>query len=282
MMKLIIIKHMISQNLESSKEKQSESKNEPLFVYDGKTYYGNREKVYKNIHVLKESYDILDIDDNDLVVLNPIVKVPEYIINLYIESCHADHPQISRKRGSYTEEERKKINSKSCLNGVLNIGEKIQPCDFIPFLKFIDQYPTVNLSIDTMEIDICFYVNENMTFVDADSFEYLGKITDKYNLKYMYLNIHNYKLKMKNYLNGIHDDDEKIEPDYVVSFIKYIELYPIETISINALENVLCKYIDEYKIFDNGEHFEYFKKITDKYRLVAMENAIHKYEKNIT
>ncbi len=60
------------------------------------------------------------------------------------------------------------------------------------FVKFIDQYPTNILSIDILESQIIDYYDNNKIEYD----EFMRKICIKYQLKNMYIHIHNKDLKL--------------------------------------------------------------------------------------
>jgi hypothetical protein len=67
----------------------------------------------------------------------------------------------------------------------------IKPDDVIPFIKFIDQYPAVNLSIDSLENEIMILFKKYEIVYD----ENMKDICIKYRLRYMYVDIHNQGLR---------------------------------------------------------------------------------------
>ncbi len=131
-----------------------------LFEHNNICYYGNRNIVFNEIHFLKEIEEIADISQH-IILSNS--NVPKYIINKYLQSCYDYNFDI----------------------------EYIKPCDIIHFLKFIDQYPTNLLSIDQLEFEIIDYFEKNNIIFD----DFINTICIRYQLKNMYLNIHNIILK---------------------------------------------------------------------------------------
>lgn len=150
------------QQLQENDEFDFSVQNDILFKHNGKPYFGHRKIVYKSIPVFQ--CIIGSADFSEPMDLN--IDVPEYIINLYIAS-------------TYTH----KLNLKM-----------IKPCDFIKFLKLIDQYPTQILSINRIEKQIIGYFFDFYQEVHNDiDFKYLEDILRKYNFKLVYLMMHNKK-----------------------------------------------------------------------------------------
>ena len=87
-----------------------------------------------------------------------MLHLPKYIISLYIKSTY-DH--------------------KFDIN-------QIYPVDFCEFLMFIDQYPTNQLSIDLLEKELIIYMDLHKIIHD----EYIFEICNKYQLKFMYIYLH--------------------------------------------------------------------------------------------
>lgn len=138
--------------------------NDILFKHKGKLYYGYKQIVYQEIPVFKcimESADFSEPVDLD-------IDVPEYIINLYIKSTYTKKFEI----------------------------RKIKPYDFIKFIKMIDQYPTQILSIKRIEHKMLKYIN-SMHHDDLcdDMINYLSEIIKKYELKLLYIWVHNKNMK---------------------------------------------------------------------------------------
>jgi hypothetical protein len=132
---------------------------EPLFTHNNISYCGNRNVVYDSILCIKEIKESADF--KDVIVLEG--SLPSNIINMYINSCYT---------------------------GVIELNQ-IKPIELIPFLKFIDQYPTTTLSIDLLE-------NKIIDYIDKNNIEYndtLKEFCFRYKLKYMYLQIHNKKVE---------------------------------------------------------------------------------------
>lgn len=74
----------------------------------------------------------------------------------------------------------------SSYTGTINL-KTILSEQFIFFLKFIDQYPTIYCSIKIIENQIIQYINKNrIKYCD-----YLKYLCKKYQLKAMYLDMHN-------------------------------------------------------------------------------------------
>jgi len=61
------------------------------------------------------------------------------------------------------------------------------------FIKFVDQYPTPSLSIDSLEGGIVKYFNERRSIIN----DMMKKICNRYGLKLMYMDMHNKKLLKK-------------------------------------------------------------------------------------
>ncbi len=130
---------------------------ELLFKHENINYYGNRNIVYNSIIFFKQIIDIADFSDDIILTCT----VPKYIINLYILTTYTNKFNI----------------------------HLIKPCDILQFLKFIDQYPTIDLSIELLERDIIEYFDTYR--IDYD--DYTKVLCRKYQLKIMYLQIHNNK-----------------------------------------------------------------------------------------
>jgi len=91
-----------------------------------------------------------------------MIDVPEYVICLYIESTYT--------RG-------------------FNL-DYILPEDFIKFLRLIDQYPTQILEIRLIEWQIVRYL---IKYQDQIEINDLSDIVRKYELRYLYVAMHNKK-----------------------------------------------------------------------------------------
>jgi hypothetical protein len=154
------IKVKIKKNRKKRK-KQNRNDQELLFVHNNKEYYGDRNKVYGSIQVLNDLWDQYDMTES--IVLEG--SLPCYAINQYIEACSGTPFNL----------------------------ENIHENDFISFLKFIDQYPAVQISIRGIEDQIIQYVTRYNTKQEA----YFKTIYARYDLKKLYLWIHNLKLASK-------------------------------------------------------------------------------------
>ena len=124
-----------------------------IFKHQGIDYYGDPGAM----GLMEIFKDNVFMDFSEVIELD--IDVPGYIVNSYVHYLHT---------------------------GVLDI-KKILPGDFIQFLKFIDRYPACKLSIDHLEHQIIEYMDTHM--IDYDDF--MICMCSRYNLKYMYLDIHN-------------------------------------------------------------------------------------------
>ena len=130
---------------------------QPLFIYAGTTYYGDREVFYNSMLFLQDIVDMCDFENP--IVLNSTSgnnnnHLPQYAINQYINA-------------SYT--------------GTFDINT-IDQIDIINFIKFIDQYPTTIVSVKELETPIMDYFDTNDI-----SYDLIKDIIVRYRFKYMYL-----------------------------------------------------------------------------------------------
>lgn len=154
-------------NINKKKRKHSEQCDfsdppEPIFIHNGTTYYGNKSIVHDAIIMVRKMRKMININDQEPFVLEG--RLPKQIINQYIYSCYSG-----------------KIDFDTIDQGY-----------FVEFLKFIDQYPTIWLSIDKLEKQIIEYVI-NRGINDQRELDYLKEISKKYQLKTIYLHINNQK-----------------------------------------------------------------------------------------
>jgi hypothetical protein len=133
-----------------------------LFVHNKKEYYGDRNIVYGSIHVLNGL--LYGYDMTDYITLEG--SLPCYAIHQYIDSCYGLPFEL----------------------------KNIHKDDFINFMRFIDQYPSTNVSINSMEEQIIGYLEE----YDANYEVYFKSICQRYDLKNLYVHMHNLKLSLKN------------------------------------------------------------------------------------
>jgi hypothetical protein len=131
---------------------------EILFECNNIKYYGYRNIVYNSIKLLK---CLLDCDCDEVIKLD--IDVPKYIMNMYINSCYTN---------------------------TFNINN-IKSDDLILFLKFIDRYPTNFFSIDTIEKELIKYLEKHNININ----ELIKELCERYQLKYMYIYIHNHEYK---------------------------------------------------------------------------------------
>jgi hypothetical protein len=129
----------------------------PLFKCNKRCYYGNQKKAYRSMLLFNDMADTVDF--SELFELN--IDAPKYVINLYVHSLHGYSIDI-------------------------NI---IKPKDIESFVRLIDQYSTINLSIPKMELMfVTYFINNNI--IPSDQIKCM---CDRYKLKYMYMWIHNCK-----------------------------------------------------------------------------------------
>jgi hypothetical protein len=83
----------------------------------------------------------------------------------------------------------------SCTTGTIDL-DQIHTTDLIPFLKFIDQYPTKTVSISLLEGMIASYFNKTMNdqIILWYNDPFVKNIIMRYGLKMMYLEMHNHQL----------------------------------------------------------------------------------------
>lgn len=129
-----------------------------LFRHGNEVYYGHRELVYQKIYhfknmekTIKDKYDHVHTLDGNL---------PRNLIIQYINSLYT---------------------------GIINF--EMHETYFIPFLKFIEQYPSVCCSINRLEEKIVKYIECKQ----IEYCEYLKELCGRYGLKLMYLSMHNRK-----------------------------------------------------------------------------------------
>jgi len=146
----------------------------PLFKHNNEIYYGHRSTVYKSILCLNEILDCADFAD--LIVLEG--ELPYYLINMYIKSCYSNIFDI----------------------------KKVNPDDIKKFIRFIDQYPTTIISINNFELEfIDFFEKNNIKYDD-----FLINMCKKYELRCMYLDIHNKNINISDNLNNESDESDNI------------------------------------------------------------------------
>lgn len=136
-------------------------KSEFLFKHGSEDYYGHRETVYESILLLKDMKDTMDFTNGLILDGN----LPKEIINQYIGSSYT---------GFFDME---------CLDK--------SPEYFIDFLKFIDQYPTIYVSVDKLEKQIIWILN---SYVYED-YLYFKNLCNKYQMKRLYVHLHNLCIK---------------------------------------------------------------------------------------
>lgn len=130
---------------------------ELLFTHNNEIYYGHRDIVCETMYYFK------NMDKDNRWNKNHILEgfLPRDLIVRYIKSLYT---------------------------GSLDF-EQVQEQHFIPFLKFIEQYPGSSCSIEKLEKYIVKYIDKT----GIEYCEYLKYICYKYQLKSMYLSMHNRK-----------------------------------------------------------------------------------------
>ncbi len=129
-----------------------------LFKINGVNFFAHRNIVYNSIIFLKNIIDSADF--REPIEIDFVIQ--PHVINQYIHSCYTNHFNINN----------------------------ILPCDFISFIKFIDRFPTKILSIDKLEQQIIDYMDDH-----SMDYHEIKEFTIRYELKFMYLHIHNDKYK---------------------------------------------------------------------------------------
>ncbi len=143
-------------NLENNFEPNYTKKPQILFKNNGIEYFGDIDSL-KSILIFNDTNNFMNYRD----VIDLDFNIQEYVLNLYVHFLHS---------------------------GFINI-KKILPEDLTQFLKFIDRYPAIKLSINEFEYQIIDYIQTNKIEYD----DFLISLCKRYHLKYMYLDIHNQK-----------------------------------------------------------------------------------------
>jgi ankyrin repeat protein len=138
-----------------------------LFTHGSKNYHGQRKIVYESILLLKDvccecDDNFFDLIDQELVLEG---NLPEKIINQYIASAYTGFFDTQCVEESEDH--------------------------FIDFLKFIDQYPMTNVSIDKLEHWIIGFIETHSMNLSRPDIEYLKLVSDRYMMKRLYIVLHN-------------------------------------------------------------------------------------------
>ncbi len=130
---------------------------EIIFKHNGNLYYGCKNLVYSSMDLLKdmEEFFISEKDNNPLELT---CDATDNLMNLYVHITHGH---------------------------LFDIND-VKPYEFLSFLKLIDKYPTDQLSIKLLEKEIIIYLHEHQIFLNQDVLD----LSKKYQLKYLYLYIH--------------------------------------------------------------------------------------------
>jgi ankyrin repeat protein len=146
------------------------TENELLFEHNHQSYYGNKSIVYDSIIVLKEIRECAKF--NEVISLSG--TSPKYFMNLWLNAIYFGHLDIF----------------------------SIKTSDISICLRHIDQYPMVNVSIKSLENEIIQYFEINGLIMD----DYIEDMIEKYQLKSLYLYVHNKFIndnKKRNVMNNI-------------------------------------------------------------------------------
>jgi hypothetical protein len=127
---------------------------EILFKYKNISYHGHRKIVYNSMCLLKDIQETADFEDT-IIINTHEYEIPTYIVNLYINSCYTQRFDM----------------------------RNIETKDIIPFIKFVDQYPTNILMISNLERPLITFFAKHK--IEYDSF--MKDICNRYQLKLMYL-----------------------------------------------------------------------------------------------
>jgi len=134
-----------------------------LFTHGSKNYHGQRKIVYESILLLKDVCcdDFFDLGQGLVLEGN----LPTEIINQYIASAYTGFFDTQCMEESEDH--------------------------FIDFLKFIDQYPMTNVSIDKLEHWIIGFIETHSMNLSRPDIEYLKLVCDKYMMKRLCVVLHN-------------------------------------------------------------------------------------------
>lgn len=145
------------------------SQSELLFVHNNIPYYGDKKLVYNSILLLKD-IDLKNLDD--AIIFEG--KMPKYLVNNYLSAIIFKHFKI----------------------------DNIDSEDIFEFIKFLDQYPSTELSLDKLEADLVEYFEANNIHFN----EIIRDICKRYKFKYMYLHMHN--KNQYNYTIGCYGEED--------------------------------------------------------------------------
>jgi len=150
-----------------------------VFIYNGNNYYAHPGVVFEQIVLFKEIKDMGNLNFDEPIVLSSQSSgsVPGYIINLWLRSMYST--SSSSTKGNYFD------------------LAKIRPRDIVCTLDHIDRYPTLSVSISSMEYQLIDYFDQLVSGRKDQSqwvcTRYLMDLSHRYGLKSLYLWIHNYK-----------------------------------------------------------------------------------------
>jgi hypothetical protein len=130
---------------------------EQVFEHNKIIYHGDKKTILGSMMIFNDWDENINFDH--IVILEG--SLDQYLINLYINGSLNDQPII----------------------------DQIDPRDIDQFIRFIDQYPTTRLSLTINELEI-----ELIKYFDTNGIkysQYMVGIIEKYQLKYMYIDLHN-------------------------------------------------------------------------------------------
>ena len=130
-----------------------------LFKHQGIIYHGDRKVTLGSMLLFNDC----EFDFKELPELSP--GLPGYLVSLYLKSCY---------------------------DGYFDMNQIDTNDDFIQFLKFIDQYPTIYLSVSKCEKEIVQYMLEH----DVRVIQCVKDMCNRYQLKHLYIHIcHKYYIE---------------------------------------------------------------------------------------
>jgi len=141
-----------------------------LFRHGSEDYYGYKKTVYESILLLREisqGDELIDLDFDFTQGFTLQGNLPKQIISQYIASTYTG------------------FFDTTCI-------EESEE-HFIDFLKFIDQYPTIHVSIDKLEHWISWYIETYPYIVNRNqqNIVFLKMICDRYMMKRLCVVLHN-------------------------------------------------------------------------------------------
>ena len=127
-----------------------------LFFHNNIPYHGNQEIIYNSMHIFKDN---CMINFNETIVLEG--GMPKYLVNIYLDSI---------------------------LSGQIDLNDidPADPKDMLQFLRFVEQYPSTVLTIESLELQLIRYIESNNIELNDDYLELFTRCK----LKRMYYYLH--------------------------------------------------------------------------------------------